>query len=834
MRLRYAGVDVLLDDPDGRAAEYLRRYLSTENMRHWIENPMWRADDRQAARFSSGRFVGLPTANFSEAPPVEINTLYWPSGASRWARCLLLINDEQWSSIRAEVYVRNENLACTLEWWDEENHATTTYGPSTGTDRTPAIKTEMFCLPPRPVTVRDWPGAGTGEKLYLLPLVDARYWWQFRAVEEFQPETWDEAFTLIEDAIGDSGGFTIQKSTIPWIYGRPSSVEFRRDHENAAMLLDAIAACVGHRIVRKIDGTVLSQSTTDAQTAFEANLAIVDDRTAGGERADYHPPAMIPESFRTTFKQAGAWEVGEVVTKTAEQVWGDTGIARVQFGGTHVHTVDAVKSWHCTAEVTTTTPAATTTPAVTTTLAPGVTTTRAPEPWEQELTRQLAIDWIDWQSRQYDITIPGLIPWTPTGYDDWIEWCLGRIEVIEKRRLLLASTRVQSVPPNCGTEELPIEPIPGTTTTTTTTTTTAGPTTTPGPTTTTPDPCETICSGPGSAMTVSVGSFSNVCYPASSPLPTLGPVQMLGTAAAGSASGSGTDANGVNFTFSLICAGGGVPAFRRWVLSISPTASCVFGGSSAIYVNSAPTGTFTLQNASGSTTPPATVDVGCGNTTTTPTPTTTVAPTTTATPTTTTAAPCTGDCDWSSTYDADAGTLVWNVVRSGCTGACSCEYPPDCPTAPGQTATTDCIAGASSPPAGCTTATPTTTTLAPCTSFGCAYRYNGSGWDVVGVGCRSGCNCSGPPSLGFTPPVGHISNTPCAAPPTTTAAPTTTTAAPCAGGTGTLVWQCNGGAWEVASGDGTCDLPDIPAEYVPCEEGAELHYDCATCVFTLL
>lgn len=877
MRLRYAGVDVLLEDPDGRSAEYLRRYLSTENMRHWAENPMWRADGRHAARFAEGRFVGLPTPNFSNPPPVEVNTLYWPSGASRWARCLLLVNDEQWAIIREAVYARNENNSQDLEWWDEDADVTTTSAPTPGAEQPPGSTTRMFCLPPRPVTVRD--AFETGERLLLLPLVDARYWWQFRSVEAFDPETWDEAYEAIEDALGIISGTDFIKSEVAYVYGKPSPVEFRRDYENAAMLLDAVAACVGHRIVRRLDGTVLSQSAVDANEQLDTNFEGREFRTAGGERADFQPAAVVPKMFRTTFKKPSQREVGEVVTKTANDVWDDLRVAGDVFNVTpqegpddssvkSAHTVDAIRMWHCTAEITTTTAAPTTTPSVTTTLAPGVTTTRRPESWAEELTRQLAIDWIDWQGRQYDITLPGLVPWVPTGYDDWIQWTLGKIERFEDILLLRAATRVQSVPPNAGAEELPIDPPPGTTTTTTTTTTLPPTTTTPGPTTTAGPPGPTTTAAPPTTTTPGpcnpgqCACCPDVCF--SVYVPTFrcalgtGGIAYYGggtTILRHTTSGgngpcywSGTITSGAGATLVEMIIQNGYPHTIQVSNPFSGAAWPIWTGS----INCAGSSNFSLSRDGCVGTPGSltVTKVNCASTTPAPDIFTTYSPTTTTPLPTTTFGPCTGQCSFVSVYDADSGLLAWSALDNDCSAGCGCDFPPDCPTGPGQTAETNCISGATSPPAGCTTSTaaPTTTTVAPCTGT-CLFQsvYIGESgnfqWIPLDFQCSSGCGCQFPESCPTAPdqivetncgtdPTTHPENCTTAGP-TTTAAPTTTTPGTC-GGTGTWYWNCDGGNWAENGGDGTCSRPAIHPDYVAgCLEGEILEYNCTTCLWQL-
>ena len=49
-------------------------------------------------------FVDMPTPNYPAPPIPRINTLYWPTGATRWATGLFLTNGEELKKILSVTY----------------------------------------------------------------------------------------------------------------------------------------------------------------------------------------------------------------------------------------------------------------------------------------------------------------------------------------------------------------------------------------------------------------------------------------------------------------------------------------------------------------------------------------------------------------------------------------------------------------------------------------------------------------------------------------------------------------------------------------------------------
>jgi hypothetical protein len=186
--------------------------------------------------------------------------LFWPAGASRFAQAHLLATDAQLASVRAWVYGGGGYRP----------------GDLVMDDGTRSITTSLYLLPPRPLAQ-----AGSGG-LWLLPLVDERfYWWQRTAdvAVTAGTTTWAQLFA----AVGAALGVSISVPAIPAAYLTPPAGLAGR-YEALPPLLDAAAFAVGLRITRSLGGTVEALAPRDALARHVTNLALAP-RRAGGELA---------------------------------------------------------------------------------------------------------------------------------------------------------------------------------------------------------------------------------------------------------------------------------------------------------------------------------------------------------------------------------------------------------------------------------------------------------------------------------------------------------------------------------------------------------------------
>lgn len=214
--------------------------------------------------------IGLPKPNYPAPPPLRLNELYWPTGAARWARGLFLA-----SKTVADALPKGE--AVTFK---------AVVGEQT-------LETDLFVLPPHPVScVTD------AETLWLIPVVDERYWWQLRNVGTIgKPDltTWETLYASLAERLGIE--LTVDEIHADYLY--PDPEEFTRRYDNAATLLDAVAHSVGQRIVRQFNGDYRAIGWNDSAGELESNLA---DRTPwqqiAGDPYDHEP---IPETVTVAF-----------------------------------------------------------------------------------------------------------------------------------------------------------------------------------------------------------------------------------------------------------------------------------------------------------------------------------------------------------------------------------------------------------------------------------------------------------------------------------------------------------------------------------------------------
>lgn len=95
-------------------------------------------------------------------PPVIIDSLWWPWGASRFARAHVVVNESNLNLIRQQAYSGKSYKALPFIIDD-------------GFYQTP-VQTNLWMLPARPLS-QAAPLLKSGESLYLLTLVDDRYFW---------------------------------------------------------------------------------------------------------------------------------------------------------------------------------------------------------------------------------------------------------------------------------------------------------------------------------------------------------------------------------------------------------------------------------------------------------------------------------------------------------------------------------------------------------------------------------------------------------------------------------------------------------------------------------
>lgn len=198
--------------------------------------------------------------------PVCANVYFNPWGASRWGMTFGLVDGTSLTEIRDLAYASSVYTALDYVMADE---AGTT------------LTTELSMLVPVPLSKfeTDDDIQAVTDDLYLLPLVDERYFWWERAAAITVTDgatTWAQLFAAIATGLGIS----LTVDTISADYLKPGAT-LGKQYDYLPILLDLAAASVGHRVIRNYDGTIETLNATSA-LALQTSQSALYDKFAGG------------------------------------------------------------------------------------------------------------------------------------------------------------------------------------------------------------------------------------------------------------------------------------------------------------------------------------------------------------------------------------------------------------------------------------------------------------------------------------------------------------------------------------------------------------------------
>lgn len=232
-----------------------------------------------------GRLGEISFAGTLDRIPHEIGVLHWPWGADRFAAGNFLVKSSALDQIRSIVFSGTYKPA-KFEMSAED----------AGNTKISGIETNLYMLPARPIT--SLPRDGVEEQLFLLTLVDERFWWRFLD-SNFDGLTepgasWQNVF----DMIGVDLSISL---TAPSVIARPPE-SFLRKKGRSTVLLDAAARNCGLRVVRKFDGSVILQT---ADQSLASALSFPRSLIRAGEQIQIEKekdgPAAVPRYIRVTF-----------------------------------------------------------------------------------------------------------------------------------------------------------------------------------------------------------------------------------------------------------------------------------------------------------------------------------------------------------------------------------------------------------------------------------------------------------------------------------------------------------------------------------------------------
>ena len=276
--ITYGGHNLLLD-LDSQLQDFLDDWLTQDVACPVVPLPIAdeRADSR-TDRFPGGAGAKLSIPNYPPTPRIGINQLYWPTGALRHARGYFLADETTVLKLRTEAYDLNQPVS-------RQVNSPLPLVIDYGSDIVEAI---MYMLAPRPLS------AIIGERVWLIPLVDERYWWKTMGVGasyrngnpapvNLPKKTPLTTWNILIQTIGQSINSGIGVGSIPAAYGHPDPVELSRHFESVAAMLDAIAHSLGRRVVRDLNGFVRLMDHGTSAGRATANGNRQWEMIAGGE-----------------------------------------------------------------------------------------------------------------------------------------------------------------------------------------------------------------------------------------------------------------------------------------------------------------------------------------------------------------------------------------------------------------------------------------------------------------------------------------------------------------------------------------------------------------------
>lgn len=185
---------------------------------------------------------------------VKLGEYFYPTGAARWSEFNCLITREMYDEIAGEVLGES--------------------GPALGDfvmqscteDDEVLIQTPLYALPVRIIAIEP-----DGLDLFLLTLVDQRYYWQYSqcSLEITCGMSWYSCFHAVAGCLGIH--LTIDTIDPRYITPEPAS-DLNQPHENGAVLLEALCWNTGLVLVRNLDDTYHAMSNATANEIQAANM----------------------------------------------------------------------------------------------------------------------------------------------------------------------------------------------------------------------------------------------------------------------------------------------------------------------------------------------------------------------------------------------------------------------------------------------------------------------------------------------------------------------------------------------------------------------------------
>tara|TARA_R110002110_G_scaffold412840_2_gene639303 strand:+ start:8288 stop:9823 length:1536 start_codon:yes stop_codon:yes gene_type:complete len=401
-------------DPHDYVRGWMKKYLPSED-RQLIAPP-------QSTVTQRGN--NLLYYNYPQIPEPAINQLVIPTGATRWSHMMMLVTEDDKDVIYTAAGTGPLILQYRAEKRDEAAYRDSDGNPVEATRKT--LKMTMWPLAAIPLTTKivasnRVESKSLREGAFIIPLVDGRYWWQFRNVDAIEDEEFADPSAMLTYLTGRVDE-TVTVQSLHADYAVLPDVQ-DNNFESVAIVLESVASQLGLTVVPDMTSADHASPTAGSKFALldAAASATIDANHLSGKGAldgseDIAVPApMMGDRFET---DSGAKLPAKAQVKTADGEFTDVTAGTAGYTEDTVTGASVVLRYSWQAEV------------------PSLLVTR------------IATDYYARYLQQYDISYIGIQQWQPTSYTDCV---VHRQDV--KSGLASTITRVRSIPFNLVPEE---------------------------------------------------------------------------------------------------------------------------------------------------------------------------------------------------------------------------------------------------------------------------------------------------------------------------------------------------------------------------------------------
>jgi len=242
-----------------------------------------------------------PEDYFKELPhysKLQLGQLYWPTGASRFGAGFFLVSSDFLEKLpKYDVTGANDSedtvggLRSTVNYMHryEAKNLDLIEGDK-------PLQAKLWMLPPRPLFQQRRVPSGLQENIaripyshlngiWVLPLVDARYWWRNFTTGDFQlPScaTWETLFITIFKKLGYTDAqITIDPISVDYLFPH-TILRSASQFTDVPALLDTIAYSCGTRVILNYDGTVRVMNAAKSFEEDSTRYSTSNTQKAGG------------------------------------------------------------------------------------------------------------------------------------------------------------------------------------------------------------------------------------------------------------------------------------------------------------------------------------------------------------------------------------------------------------------------------------------------------------------------------------------------------------------------------------------------------------------------